>query len=86
MLDITTELKDLRLHGMVSAWTDLVAQGSSATANAQYQDLVRQLATQEFTDTAQNAVLIGGPGTGKTHLSTAIAVACISSKGKRVRF
>ena len=35
------------------------------------QDLVRQLATLEFTDTAQNAVLIGGPGTGKTHLATA---------------
>jgi DNA replication protein DnaC len=26
--------------------------------------LVSQLATLEFTDTAQNAVLIGGPGTG----------------------
>jgi len=30
------------------------------------QPLVRQLATLEFTDTAQNVVLIGGPGTGKT--------------------
>jgi DNA replication protein DnaC len=33
-----------------------------------------------------NAVLIAGPGTGKTHLATAIAVAGIASKGKRVRF
>ena len=48
--------------------------------------LVGQLATFEFTDTAQNAVLIGGPGTGKTHLATAIAVAGIASRGKRVRF
>ena len=50
------------------------------------QALVRQLATMTFTDTAQNAVLIGGPGTGKTHLATAIAVAGIAAKGKRVRF
>lgn len=48
--------------------------------------LVMQLATLTFTDTAQNAVLIGGPGTGKTHLATAIAVAGITAKGKRVRF
>ena len=48
--------------------------------------LVRQLGTLEFTDTAQNAVLIGGPGTGKTHLATAIGVAGIAAKGKRVRF
>ena len=48
--------------------------------------LVRQLGTLEFTDTAQNAVLIGGPGTGKTHLATAIGVAGITAKGKRVRF
>jgi DNA replication protein DnaC len=50
------------------------------------QKLVKQLATLDFTDTAQNAVLIGGPGTGKTHLATAIGVAGIAAKGKRVRF
>ena len=50
------------------------------------QNLVRQLATLAFTDTAHNAVLIGGPGTGKTHLATAIAVAGIAAQGKRVRF
>lgn len=50
------------------------------------QKLVRQLATLEFTDSAQNAVLIGGPGTGKTHLATAMGVAGIAAKGKRVRF
>jgi DNA replication protein DnaC len=48
--------------------------------------LIRQLGTLEFSDTAQNAVLIGGPGTGKTHLATAIGVAGIAAKGKRVRF
>ena len=50
------------------------------------QQLVKQLATLAFTDTAQNAVLIGGPGTGKTHLATAIAVSGIAAQGKRVRF
>ena len=50
------------------------------------QKLVKQLSTLEFTDTAQNAVFIGGPGTGKTHLATAIGVAGIVAKGKRVRF
>ena len=45
-----------------------------------------QLSTLDFTDTAQNAVLIGGPGTGKTHLATAIGVSGIAAKGKRVRF
>lgn len=48
--------------------------------------LVKQLSTLEFTETAQNVVLIGGPGTGKTHLATAIGVAGIAAKGKRVRF
>lgn len=50
------------------------------------QQLVRQLATMAFTESAQNAVFIGGPGTGKTHLATAIGVAGITRQGKRVRF
>jgi DNA replication protein DnaC len=50
------------------------------------QKLVKQICTLEFTDTAQNAVIIGGPGTGKTHLATAIGVSGIAAKGKRVRF
>jgi DNA replication protein DnaC len=50
------------------------------------QKLIQQLATLDFTETAQNAVLIGGPGTGKTHLATAIGVADIVANGKRVRF
>ena len=48
--------------------------------------LVMTLAECEFTDAAHNAVLVGGPGTGKTHLATAIGVAGITRHGKRVRF
>jgi DNA replication protein DnaC len=48
--------------------------------------LIMQLAGCEFTEVAHNAVLVGGPGTGKTHLATAIGVAGITRHGKRVRF
>ena len=48
--------------------------------------LVTTLATTAFTDGAHNVVLVGGPGTGKTHLATAIGVAGITRQGKRVRF
>ena len=134
MRDITTELKELRLHGMAGAWADLTTQEGVPTdvgvqtsrwliehmlqaehtqramASVRHQmkaakfplhrdlagfdfeaakvdqKLVSQLSTLEFTDTAQNAVLIGGPGTGKTHLASAIGVSGIFAKGKRVRF
>jgi DNA replication protein DnaC len=48
--------------------------------------LVTTLASCEFTAAAHNAVLVGGPGTGKSHLATAIGVAGITEHGKRVRF
>ena len=130
MIDVTTELKELRLHGMSSAWKDLMDQGTTSTDSSRWliehllqaehtdramrsvshqmnaakfpvhrdlagfsfesstvdQNLIKQLATLSFTDTGQNAVLIGGPGTGKTHLATAIAVSGIALQGKRVRF
>lgn len=130
MSDINADLKALRLHGMASAWADLMAQGATSTESSRWliehlleaentdramrsvsyqmnaakfpvhrdlagfdfavspvdQHLVRELATLSFTDTAQNAVLIGGPGTGKTHLATAMAVSGIGLQGKRVRF
>ena len=48
--------------------------------------LVTMLAETAFTDDAHNVVLVGGPGTGKTHLATAIGVSGITRHGKRVRF
>jgi len=48
--------------------------------------LIHQLAELSFTEAGHNAVLVGGPGTGKTHLATAIGVSGITRHGKRVRF
>jgi DNA replication protein DnaC len=48
--------------------------------------IVDQLARCEFIDSATNVVFIGGTGTGKTHLATALGVKAITQHGKRVRF
>jgi DNA replication protein DnaC len=47
--------------------------------------LVRDLAGGEFLAQQRNAVLVGGTGTGKTHLAIAIARSCIRA-GARGRF
>ena len=48
--------------------------------------LVRQLHRCEFIEAANNIVLVGGPGTGKTHVATAIGVQAIEHHRRRVRF
>jgi len=48
--------------------------------------VIRSLHRCEFLDDAQNVIFVGGPGTGKTHLATAIAVQAIQHHHDRVRF
>ena len=48
--------------------------------------LVRQLHRCEFLEDATNVVLVGGPGTGKTHIATALGVQAIEHHHRRVRF
>jgi DNA replication protein DnaC len=130
MRDLLAELKQLRLHGMAVAWSELVEQGGGSIGSSRWliehllqaettdramrsvshqmhaarfpihrdlagfdfdtspvdRKLIDQLADLSFTEKAHNVVFVGGPGTGKTHLATALAVSGITQHGKRVRF
>lgn len=48
--------------------------------------LIRTLHRCQFIEDTQNLVLVGGPGTGKTHLATALGVQAIQHHRYRVRF
>ena len=66
------------------AYKDLA--GFDFSASEINETMVRQLHRGEFIDRADNAVLIGGPGTGKTHVATAPGVQAIEHHRKKVRF
>jgi len=66
------------------AYRDL--SGFDFTSSEVNEALVRQLHRCEFLEDAHNIVLIGGPGTGKTHIATALGVQAIEHHHKRVRF
>jgi DNA replication protein DnaC len=90
-----TTLKSMKLHGMADAIHTLSAQSSPAYRDLTGFDfaqsdvdeaLVKSLHRCQFLEDAQNVVLVGGPGTGKTHLATAIGVQAIQHHRLRVRF
>ncbi len=62
---------------------DLVAFDWNESTLSQQQ--IEQLSTAGFMDEAHNLILVGGTGTGKTHLATAFGVAAVHL-GKRIRF
>lgn len=80
------QLKSLRYQLKVARFPihrDLL--GIDWTETPLSQAVVEQLASAAFMETAHNLILVGGTGTGKSHLATAIGVAAIH-QGKRVRF
>lgn len=66
------------------AYKDLT--GFDFTSSEVNEALVRQLHRCEFIDNADNVVLVGGPGTGKTHMATALGVRAVEHHRKKVRF
>ncbi|MHB8744884.1 MAG: IS21-like element helper ATPase IstB [Sulfuricaulis sp.] len=66
------------------AYRDLLGFGFGESAVNEAQ--IRSLHRCEFLEDAHNVVLVGGPGTGKTHLATAIGVQAILQHHRRVRF
>jgi DNA replication protein DnaC len=66
------------------AYKDLA--GFDFTSSEVNEAMVRQLYSGEFIVGADNVVLIGGPGTGKTHIATALGVHAIEHHRKKVRF
>jgi DNA replication protein DnaC len=83
---IDRQLKSLRYQLKAARFPihrDLMGINWSETPLSQA--MVEQLASAAFMETAHNLILVGGTGTGKTHLATAIGVAAIH-QGKRVRF
>ena len=48
--------------------------------------MLRQLHRGEFIGNSDNVVLIGGPGTGKTHIATALGIQAAEHHRKKVRF
>lgn len=66
------------------AYKDLT--GFDFTSSEVNEALMRQLHRCELINNADNVVLVGGPGTGKTHLATALGVQAVEHHRKKVRF
>jgi DNA replication protein DnaC len=69
------EVRSITYHMKVTrfpAYKDI--SGFDFTASEINEATVRQLHRCEFMDGAQNIVLVGGPGRGKTHIATALGI------------
>jgi DNA replication protein DnaC len=66
------------------AYKDLA--GFDFAASEVNEALIRQLHRGDSMENADNVVLIGGPGTGKSHMATALGVQAVEHHRKKVRF
>ena len=81
------EVRSIAYHMKVArfpAYKDL--SGFDFTASDVNEATVQQLHRCEFMEGAENVVLIGGPGTGKSHVATAVGVQAIEHHRRKVRF
>ena len=81
------EVRSIAYHmkaARLPAYKDL--SGFDFAASEINEATLRQLHKCEFMDGAQNVVLIGGPGTGKTHAATALAVQAVEHHRRKIRF
>ncbi|RMH58645.1 MAG: hypothetical protein D6685_11865, partial [Bacteroidetes bacterium] len=66
-------------------WVKTLEQFDFAFQPSVDRKLVRQLATLAFVERAENVILLGPPGVGKTHLAVALGVKAVEA-GHRVLF
>ena len=81
------EVRSIAYHTKVArfpSYKDLA--GFDFAASDINEACVCQLHRGEFMENAENVVLIGGPGTGKSHIATAIGVQAIEHHKRKVRF
>ena len=81
------EVRSIAYHMKVArfpAYKDL--SGFDFAAGEINEATVRTLHRCEFMDGAQNVVLIGGPGTGKTHIATALGIQAVEHYRRKARF
>ncbi len=55
MRDVAAELKALRLHGMVSAWEEIIGQGTQSAVDSS-RWLIEHLLESEHTDRAMRSI------------------------------
>ena len=80
----TNSPPDCLLILLTPAYKDL--SGFDFAASEINEASLSQLHKCEFMDGAQNVVLIGGPGTGKTHAATALGVQAVEHHRRKMRF
>ena len=81
------EVRSIAYHMKVARFPAYKDLSGFDFANSEISEAsVRQLHRCDFMDAAQNIVLIGGPGTGKTHVATALGIQAIEHHRRKVRF